>query len=124
MAPKKKAQTVGIGSVNEVARATSSYSSRRDHETSRMQARMDSQHDRFDSLEDLLDVMAVGNPIFRERWRPDEWLSGCNNGILNRPIESLQNQAPPPTNSRMCSHSFFYFFHLYCKVKYYFMTFI
>uniref|UniRef100_A0A0D3BZI6 Uncharacterized protein n=1 Tax=Brassica oleracea var. oleracea TaxID=109376 RepID=A0A0D3BZI6_BRAOL len=45
VAPKKKGQIVGIGSVNEVA--------------------MDSQQVRLDSLEDLLDVMAVGNPVMQ-----------------------------------------------------------
>nr|VDD61573.1 unnamed protein product [Brassica oleracea] len=63
--PKKKGQTVVIGSVNEVARATSSYTSRRDEEISQMKARMDSQQVRLDSLEDLLDVMTVGNPTMQ-----------------------------------------------------------
>ena len=62
MAPRKKAQTVSIGSVNEVAKETSSYASRRDEENSQMRARMDSQQDRLDSLEDLLDVITVENP--------------------------------------------------------------
>ena len=65
MAPKKKGRIVGIGSVNEVARATLSYTSRRDEETAQMKARMDSQQVRLDSLEDLLDVMAVGNPVMQ-----------------------------------------------------------
>ena len=72
MAPKKKGRIVGIGSVNEVARATSSYTSRRDEETAQMKAQMDSQKAqmdsqqvRLDSLEDLLDVMAVGNPVMQ-----------------------------------------------------------
>ena len=52
---------MGIGFVNEVSKATSSYASRQNEENSQMRARMDSQHDRLDSLEDLLDVMAVGN---------------------------------------------------------------
>ncbi|KAF3534673.1 hypothetical protein DY000_02041256 [Brassica cretica] len=65
VAPKKKGRIVGIGSVNEVARATSSYTSRRDEETAQMKARMDSQQVRLDSLEDLLDVMAVGNPVMQ-----------------------------------------------------------
>ena len=61
MAPRKKGRTVGIGSVNEVAMATSSCASRWDEENSQMRARMDSQQDHLDSLEDLLDVMAMGN---------------------------------------------------------------
>uniref|UniRef100_A0A0D3A7B2 Uncharacterized protein n=1 Tax=Brassica oleracea var. oleracea TaxID=109376 RepID=A0A0D3A7B2_BRAOL len=65
VAPKKKGRIVGIGSVNEVARATSSYTSRRDEETAQMKARMDSQQVRLDSLEDLLDVMAMGNPVMQ-----------------------------------------------------------
>uniref|UniRef100_A0A0D3A9U7 Uncharacterized protein n=1 Tax=Brassica oleracea var. oleracea TaxID=109376 RepID=A0A0D3A9U7_BRAOL len=65
VAPRKKRRTVGIGSVNKVALATSSYASRRDEENSRMRARMDSKRDRLDSLEDLLDVMAVGNPTIQ-----------------------------------------------------------
>nr|VDD23930.1 unnamed protein product [Brassica oleracea] len=47
VAPKNKGRTVGIGYVNE------------------MKARMDSQQVRLDSLEDLLDVMAVGNPTMQ-----------------------------------------------------------
>ncbi|KAG2288705.1 hypothetical protein Bca52824_048309 [Brassica carinata] len=62
VAPRKKGQTVGIDSVNGVAKVTLSYASRRDEEDSQMKALMDSQQDRLDSLEDLLDVMAVGNP--------------------------------------------------------------
>jgi len=65
VAPTKKGRTVGIGSVNEVARATSSYYSRRDQDNDRMQARMDTQQQRLDSLEGLLDVMAVGNPTLQ-----------------------------------------------------------
>jgi len=57
---------VGIGYVNEVA----TYASRWDEENSQMRARMerarmDSQQDRLDSLEDLVDVMVVGNPILQ-----------------------------------------------------------
>uniref|UniRef100_A0A0D3C9P7 Uncharacterized protein n=1 Tax=Brassica oleracea var. oleracea TaxID=109376 RepID=A0A0D3C9P7_BRAOL len=42
VAPKKKGRTVGIGSVNEVARATSPYTSRRDEKNSQMKAQLDS----------------------------------------------------------------------------------
>uniref|UniRef100_A0A0D3CDH9 Uncharacterized protein n=1 Tax=Brassica oleracea var. oleracea TaxID=109376 RepID=A0A0D3CDH9_BRAOL len=65
VAPKKNFLEVGIGSVNEVARATSSYTSRRDEETAQMKARMDSQQVRLGSLENLLDVMAVENPVMQ-----------------------------------------------------------
>ena len=56
---------MGISSVNEVAKATSSYASKRDEENSHLRARMDSQLDRLDSLEDLLDVIAVENPTMQ-----------------------------------------------------------
>ncbi|XP_018448893.2 uncharacterized protein LOC108820449 [Raphanus sativus] len=65
VAPRKKDRMVGIGSVNEVARATSSYSSRRAQETSQMQARLDTQQKRLDSLKNLLDIMAMGNPTMK-----------------------------------------------------------
>uniref|UniRef100_A0A0D3APL4 Uncharacterized protein n=1 Tax=Brassica oleracea var. oleracea TaxID=109376 RepID=A0A0D3APL4_BRAOL len=65
VAPKKKRRIVGIGSINEVARTTSSYTSRRDEETAQMKPRVDSQQVRLDSLEDLLDMMAVGNPVMQ-----------------------------------------------------------
>ncbi|XP_048634986.1 uncharacterized protein LOC125608605 [Brassica napus] len=65
VAPRKKGWIVGIGSVNKVAKETSSYASRRDEENSQMRVRMDSQHDRLDSFEDILDVMAVGNPTLQ-----------------------------------------------------------
>ncbi|KAL0837448.1 hypothetical protein Bca101_089338 [Brassica carinata] len=65
VAPRKKGRTIGIGSVNEVARATSSYYSIRDQDNDRMQARMDTQQQRLDSLEGLLDVMAAGNPTLQ-----------------------------------------------------------
>uniref|UniRef100_A0A0D3CP24 Uncharacterized protein n=1 Tax=Brassica oleracea var. oleracea TaxID=109376 RepID=A0A0D3CP24_BRAOL len=65
VALRKKGRTVGIGSVNEVAKPTSSYASRRDEENSQMRVRMDSQQNHLDSLEDLLDVMVVGNPTMQ-----------------------------------------------------------
>uniref|UniRef100_A0A0D3C1G1 Uncharacterized protein n=1 Tax=Brassica oleracea var. oleracea TaxID=109376 RepID=A0A0D3C1G1_BRAOL len=65
VAPKKKGRTVGIGFVNEVARATSSYTSRWDEGNSQMKARVDSQQVLLDSLEDRLDVMG-GKPDYAE----------------------------------------------------------
>ncbi|KAG2271072.1 hypothetical protein Bca52824_065627 [Brassica carinata] len=61
VAPRKNEQIVGIGYVNEVATCASRW----DEENSQMRARMDSQQDRLDSLEDLVDVMVVGNPILQ-----------------------------------------------------------
>uniref|UniRef100_A0A0D3E8C8 Uncharacterized protein n=2 Tax=Brassica TaxID=3705 RepID=A0A0D3E8C8_BRAOL len=52
VAPRKKGQTVG-------------KASRRDEENSQMRARKDSQQDCLDSLEDMLDVMTVGNPTMQ-----------------------------------------------------------
>ncbi|KAL0740921.1 hypothetical protein Bca4012_082434 [Brassica carinata] len=80
VAPRMKGRTVGIGSVNEVARATLSYHSRRDQDNERMQARLDTQQERLDSLESLLDIMAVGNPTMQALWRTGEQLRGCNTG--------------------------------------------
>ena len=87
MAPRKKGWIVGIGSVNKVAKETSSYASRRDEENSQMRVRMDSQHDRLDSFEDMLDVMAVGNPTLQralnERW-----------AALGMPIQNPEDADP------------------------------
>uniref|UniRef100_A0A0D3A0R5 Uncharacterized protein n=1 Tax=Brassica oleracea var. oleracea TaxID=109376 RepID=A0A0D3A0R5_BRAOL len=63
--PKNKGRIVGIGSVNEIARETSSYTSRWAEDIAQMKARMDSQQVRLDSLEDLLDVMVVENPVMQ-----------------------------------------------------------
>ncbi|KAL0759665.1 hypothetical protein Bca101_075815 [Brassica carinata] len=49
-----------------------------------MQARMDTQQQRLDSLEGLLDVMAVEIQLCRELWRRDEQLS-------DEPAGSRQN---------------------------------
>ncbi|KAF3594812.1 hypothetical protein DY000_02025526 [Brassica cretica] len=38
-----------------------------------MKARMDSQQVRLDSLEDLLDVMAVGNPVMQRMLNEKNW---------------------------------------------------
>uniref|UniRef100_A0A0D3CD13 Uncharacterized protein n=1 Tax=Brassica oleracea var. oleracea TaxID=109376 RepID=A0A0D3CD13_BRAOL len=48
-----------------VAKAKICLCNTTDEETARMKARMDSQQVRLDSLEDLLDVMAVGNPVMQ-----------------------------------------------------------
>uniref|UniRef100_A0A0D2ZRM2 Uncharacterized protein n=1 Tax=Brassica oleracea var. oleracea TaxID=109376 RepID=A0A0D2ZRM2_BRAOL len=82
-------------------RATSSYTSRRDEENSQMKARLDSQQVCLDSLEDLLDVMAVGNPTMQrmlsERraalglpvWDPEE--SDPNRQQPSNPTDYFEN---------------------------------
>ncbi|XP_033141432.1 uncharacterized protein LOC103853868 [Brassica rapa] len=90
VAPKKKGRIVGIGYVNEVARATSSYTSRRDEKTSQMKARMDSQQVRLDSLEDLLDVMAVGNPVMQR-------MLSERRAALGLPVRDPQVRSNPST---------------------------
>nr|VDD54991.1 unnamed protein product [Brassica oleracea] len=108
VAPKKKGWIVGIGSVNEVARATSSYTSRRDEETAQMKARMDSQQVRLDSLEDLLDVMAVENPVMQR-------MLSERRAALGLPVRDPQESDPTrqqpsnPTNYFENMQFFLYF---------------
>uniref|UniRef100_A0A0D3BL88 Uncharacterized protein n=1 Tax=Brassica oleracea var. oleracea TaxID=109376 RepID=A0A0D3BL88_BRAOL len=119
VAPEKKGRTVGIGSVNEVAKATSSYTSRRDEENSQMKARLDSHQVCLESLEDLLGVMAVENQTMQRML--SEPLLGCQYGIPKSRIQNVNSRATPPTTSRICS--FFLYFGLYYEFKYYCMTF-
>uniref|UniRef100_A0A0D3E4F3 Uncharacterized protein n=1 Tax=Brassica oleracea var. oleracea TaxID=109376 RepID=A0A0D3E4F3_BRAOL len=97
VALKKKGRTVGIGSVNEVVRTTSSYTSRRDEETSQIKARIDSQQVRLDSLEDMLDVMAVENPTMQRMLSERRAAPGLP---VRDPEESDPNRQQPcnPTN--------------------------
>uniref|UniRef100_A0A0D3CPE0 Uncharacterized protein n=1 Tax=Brassica oleracea var. oleracea TaxID=109376 RepID=A0A0D3CPE0_BRAOL len=106
VAPKKKGRIVGIGSVNEVARTTSSYTSRRDEETTQMKAQMDSQKAqidsqqvRLDSLEDLLNVMAVGNPVMQRMLTERRAALGMPPRDPKSPIQPVNSRATPPTTS-------------------------
>uniref|UniRef100_A0A0D3E6X9 Uncharacterized protein n=1 Tax=Brassica oleracea var. oleracea TaxID=109376 RepID=A0A0D3E6X9_BRAOL len=99
VAPRKKGRIVGIRSVNEVAKATSSYASRRDEENSHLRVRMDSQQDCLDTLEDLLDVMAVGNLTMQRALNERRAALGCQFGIPKMPILTVLYRAPPPTIS-------------------------
>uniref|UniRef100_A0A0D3CXX4 Uncharacterized protein n=1 Tax=Brassica oleracea var. oleracea TaxID=109376 RepID=A0A0D3CXX4_BRAOL len=92
VAPKKKGRIVGIGSVNEVALVTSSYTSRRDEENFQMKARLDSQQIRLDSLEDLLDVMAVGNLTMQRMLSERRAALGL---LVRDPEESDPNRQQP-----------------------------
>uniref|UniRef100_A0A0D3EBX9 Uncharacterized protein n=1 Tax=Brassica oleracea var. oleracea TaxID=109376 RepID=A0A0D3EBX9_BRAOL len=95
MPPKKKGRIVGIGSVNEVAMATLSYTSRRDEETAQMKARMDSQQVRLNSLENLLDVKAVGNPVMQRMLSERRAALGLPRNIFRRKRNESFTTKPP-----------------------------
>ena len=85
---------MGIGSVNEVAKPTSSYASRRDEENSQIRVRMDSQHDRLDSLEDLLDVMVVANPTLQRALNERRAALGM---LIRNPKDADPDRSQPST---------------------------
>ncbi|KAL0886433.1 hypothetical protein Bca101_010416 [Brassica carinata] len=58
-----------------------------------MQARMDTQQVHLDSLEDLLDIMAVGNPLLQKASNERRQTLGKRQAPPNPRIENLRERA-------------------------------
>ncbi|KAG2287002.1 hypothetical protein Bca52824_046606 [Brassica carinata] len=63
-----------------------------------MQARMDTQQQRLDSLEGLLDVMAVGNPTLQRALAESEQLG------MSQPDRSEERLRPNPSANYFDDH--------------------
>ncbi|KAG2244057.1 hypothetical protein Bca52824_094090 [Brassica carinata] len=77
-----------------------------------MQARMDTQQQRLDSLEGLLDVMAVGNPTLQS-------FGGETSSSRDEPAGSKRGTSrtePSPTTSMTMMLAFSFLFNFFCFV--------
>ncbi|KAL0643567.1 hypothetical protein Bca4012_041857 [Brassica carinata] len=82
-----------------------------------MKARMDSQQVRLDSLEDLLDVMAVGNPVMQRMLSERRAALGRSPRVRSNPSTAEQ------PHQLLREYVVFLFFCLYYEFKYYCMNF-
>lgn len=90
VAPKKKGRIIGIGSVNDVPIATSSYAQEQHNETTQLRSELQATQSHVSALYDIMDVMAVGNPQLAEMLRNSRNRSG-----IPHPQPPSQSQ---PTN--------------------------
>ncbi|KAL0649782.1 hypothetical protein Bca4012_092473 [Brassica carinata] len=78
-----------------------------------MQARMDTQQQRLDSLEGLLDVMAVGNPTLQRALAERRAALGMSQPD---PGENVYRPNPQPTTPMAMMLAFSFLFNFFCFV--------
>ncbi|KAL1219705.1 putative transposase-like protein [Cardamine amara subsp. amara] len=70
VAPRKKGRILGMGSVHNVPIASSSYAPRAEEDPIQLRTQLEvseqTMREKFDSLDSLFDILAVGNPQFAQ----------------------------------------------------------